>query len=73
MKQIYRTVIHPEGCGGLPDYEIRGDGQIYRTVTHQMGWGEALQTMSFDRHLPYLALKLDASSACPLAYDRGNI
>lgn len=38
-KQIYRTVLHSRGWGGLPDYELRDDGKIYRTVTHPNGWG----------------------------------
>ena len=37
MKTIYRTVSHPNGWSGLPDYEIK-DGQIYRTVSHSYGW-----------------------------------
>ena len=35
--QIYRTVSHPNGWSGLPDYEIRGN-EIYRTVSHPNGW-----------------------------------
>jgi len=35
--QIYRTVSHPNGWSGLPDYEIRGN-EIYRTISHPNGW-----------------------------------
>ena len=35
---IFRAVSHADGWGGLPDYEIRGDGKIYRAVTHPEGW-----------------------------------
>lgn len=35
--KIYRTVSHPDGWSGLPDYEVKGD-RIFRTVTHALGW-----------------------------------
>lgn len=37
MKNLYRTVSHPNGWNGLPDYEIKGN-QVYRTVSHSEGW-----------------------------------
>jgi hypothetical protein len=37
MSHLYRAVAHPDGWGGLPDYEIR-DGKVYRTVSHPLGW-----------------------------------
>lgn len=36
-KMMFRAVTHPQGWGGLADYELR-DGKIYRSVTHPMGW-----------------------------------
>lgn len=39
MTSIFRAITHPQGWGGLADYEIRSDGKIYRVITHPDGWG----------------------------------
>ncbi len=38
-RQLFRAVSHPEGWGGLPDYEEREPGKWYRAVSHPCGWG----------------------------------
>ena len=39
MRQVRRSASHPEGWGGLPDYEQRLPGQWFRAVSHPEGWG----------------------------------
>jgi len=35
--KLFRTVFHPDGWSGKPDYELGKDGKLYRTEHHELG------------------------------------